>query len=226
MSYKYKNVVPWGRSYEEYRRMFSLTGEDLRKRIIGCGDGPAAFNKICNEQGGNVISVDPIYALSESQIRERIRETYDDVIAQTYRNTEKFIWNTIRSVAELGRIRMNAMNQFLSTYEEDRKKGRYVEGKFPELDFPDDRFNLALSSHFLFLYTDNLTYEFHIESIKEMMRVAEEARIFPLLDVNARRSPYVDRMITECDKYQFEIRQVDYEFQLGGNQMMVVTRKT
>ena len=88
--------------------------------------------------------------MSEAQIREKIRETYDDVISQTHRNTEKFIWNTIRSVEELGQIRMDAMNLFLSTYEEDRKKGRYIEGTLPELDFADDRFDLALSSHFLF----------------------------------------------------------------------------
>lgn len=225
MSFKYTNVVPWGRNYEEYCRMFSLTAEDLCKKIIGCGDGPAAFNKVCNERGGNVISVDPIYALSEAQIRKRIRETYDDVISQTRRNTKKFVWTTIKSVDELGKIRMDAMNQFLSTYEEDRKKGRYVKGAVPELEFPDDRFDLALSSHFLFLYTDNLTYEFHMESISEMMRVAKEARIFPLLDVNARVSPYVDRMMMECDEYRFAIQQVDYEFQVGGNQMMVITRK-
>ena len=33
-------VVPWGRSFDEYRRMFALTEEDLDQTIIGCGDGP------------------------------------------------------------------------------------------------------------------------------------------------------------------------------------------
>jgi hypothetical protein len=34
-------VIPWGRSFEEYRRMFALTDEDLAGRILGCGNGPA-----------------------------------------------------------------------------------------------------------------------------------------------------------------------------------------
>jgi hypothetical protein len=34
-------VIPWGRSFEEYRRVFALTDEDLAGRILGCGDGPA-----------------------------------------------------------------------------------------------------------------------------------------------------------------------------------------
>jgi hypothetical protein len=35
-------VVPWGRSFDEYQRMFALTGADLGL-ILGCGDGPAAL---------------------------------------------------------------------------------------------------------------------------------------------------------------------------------------
>ena len=37
-------VVPWGRSFDEYRRMFALTDADLSRVILGCGDGPASFN--------------------------------------------------------------------------------------------------------------------------------------------------------------------------------------
>jgi hypothetical protein len=34
-----EQVVPWGRSFDEYRRIFALTDDDLRLRILGCGDG-------------------------------------------------------------------------------------------------------------------------------------------------------------------------------------------
>lgn len=37
-------IVPWGRSYDEYVAMFGLTESDRQSRILGCGDGPAAFN--------------------------------------------------------------------------------------------------------------------------------------------------------------------------------------
>ena len=41
MTIRLNEVIPWGRSFEEYRRMFALTDEDLAGRTLGCGDGPA-----------------------------------------------------------------------------------------------------------------------------------------------------------------------------------------
>ncbi len=38
------HVVPWGRSFEEYRAMFAIDDRDLDGGILGCGDGPASFN--------------------------------------------------------------------------------------------------------------------------------------------------------------------------------------
>jgi hypothetical protein len=37
-------VVLWGRSLDEYAKMFALTPEDIRGRIIDCGAEPASFN--------------------------------------------------------------------------------------------------------------------------------------------------------------------------------------
>ena len=59
MGFTLDKVVPWGRSYDEYVSMFGLTENDLALRILGCGDGPAAFNSELCKRGGNVVSVDP-----------------------------------------------------------------------------------------------------------------------------------------------------------------------
>ena len=60
---KLEQVVPWGRSLAEYRAMFTLSEEDLQKRILGCGDGPASFNAEMTASGKpTVTSVDPLYA--------------------------------------------------------------------------------------------------------------------------------------------------------------------
>ena len=67
-------VVPWGRSFDEYRRMFDLTRNDLDSMILGCGDGPASFNAEMAGQGKRVVSVDPIYCYSASQIEARIAD--------------------------------------------------------------------------------------------------------------------------------------------------------
>ncbi len=44
MAFKYEKAVPLGRSFDEYLRMLALSDDDLKSRIVGCGDGPASFN--------------------------------------------------------------------------------------------------------------------------------------------------------------------------------------
>ena len=46
-----EQVVPWGRSFDEYCNMFALSSDDLALRILGCGDGPASFPPAIREPG-------------------------------------------------------------------------------------------------------------------------------------------------------------------------------
>ncbi len=222
MAFKYKEVVPWGRNFDEYIRMFDLTTEDLSKKILGCGDGPASFNSHCNRNGGDVISVDPIYEMTRQEIEQRIQETYDTVLSQTKENTDLFKWDRIKSVEALGDVRMKAMLDFLDSFEAGLETGTYLAGSLPNLPFSDKQFDISLSSHFLFLYTQNLSYSFHVEAIEEMLRVSGQARIFPLLDVNGKTSSYLNDVINHFNHYSLEIRTVDYEFQIGGNKLLVI----
>jgi hypothetical protein len=215
-------VVPWGRSFDEYRRMFDLTDDELRLRIIGCGDGPASFNAVATRRGATVISCDPIYRLETATIRDRIAATYDTILEQTRRNAEEFVWDSIQSVEELGRVRMAAMQDFLDDYGPGKEDGRYVDAELPTLPFADTVFDLALCSHFIFLYTSQLGEAFHRSAIREMCRVAAEVRIFPLLALGGCQSPYVDTTLDELrdSGYDVSIEDVPYEFQRGGNRMM------
>jgi len=219
-------VVPWGRSFDEYRRMFALTESDLRLKIVGCGDGPADFNAEATRRGSTVVSCDPIYRYEVDQLRERIAATFEEILDQTRRNTTEFVWTEIRSVEELGQVRMAAMNDFLDDYATGRSHGRYVDAELPDLPFDDSSFDIALCSHFLFLYTTQLGESFHQHAIREMCRVAKEVRIFPLLALGAVPSPLVDPVIAEFgrDGFDVSIEDVPYEFQRGGNRMMRIRR--
>lgn len=70
MAFKLSNVVPWGRTMEEYVQMFCLTEEDLKKKIAGFGDGPASFNFEASKMGSNVVSYDPIYQFAKKDLRK------------------------------------------------------------------------------------------------------------------------------------------------------------
>jgi hypothetical protein len=226
MTFKYETVVPWGRSFDEYRRMFNLTDDELNLSIVGCGDGPASFNAHMFRRGQRVISCDPLYQLTARQIKDRITATYDSVIGQTRQNRERFVWTVIKSPDELGQIRLAAMNDFLADYERGKKEGRYLAAELPHLPFGASSFDIAVCSHFLFLYSDNLSLAFHQRAIEDMCRVAREARIFPLLTYNAEPSPFVEPLVAGLAKagYTVWIEHVPYEFQRNGNKMMKVSR--
>jgi hypothetical protein len=216
----YENIVPWGRSYTEYVTMFGLTPYFLSKKVLGCGDGPAAFNSVGNAFGGNITSIDPIFSLSKKEIEKRIDETFGEVIYQTKANVDKFNWEMFGNVEGLGKIRMKSMLQFLSDFEEGFEEGRYIAAELPNLPFDDNTFDLALCSHFLFLYSEHLDLEFHRKAIEEMLRVASEVRIFPVVDLNANPSVHLDP-IREMFPNN-ELMKVNYEFQKGGNQMLKI----
>ncbi|WAK02496.1 class I SAM-dependent methyltransferase [Methylobacter sp. YRD-M1] len=219
-----EKIVPWGRSYEEYIAMFNLTDTELKLGILGCGDGPAGFNAELTRRGGRIVSVDPIYAFDVAQIKSRILTTYATIMAQMRKNQADYVWEAIASVEDLGRVRMSAMNAFLSDYKSGKKDGRYIAAELPSLPLENGRFDIALSSHFLFLYSDHLSPEFHLQALKEMLRIACQVRVFPLLTLAGTRSPHLESIMQSLESQGFgaEIRRVPYEFQRGGNEMLLI----
>lgn len=224
MGFTLDKVVPWGRSYDEYVSMFGLTESDLALRILGCGDGPAAFNSELCKRGGIVVSVDPIYVFDAAQIRSRVSDTYETVMTQVRQNISDYIWGAIPSVEQLGNVRLSAMETFLADFDIGKCEGRYIAGELPSLPFKSGQFDIALSSHFLFLYSAHLSAEFHLQSLQEMLRVAHEVRVFPLLALDSTPSPYIEFVSNNLEKHGFgvEVRRVPYEFQRGGNEMLVI----
>ncbi|MHC4072155.1 MAG: SAM-dependent methyltransferase [Planctomycetota bacterium] len=227
MRFELSQVLPWGRSFDEYVKMFNLSKEDLGMKILGCADGPASFNAEMNRRGRRVVSCDPIYRFSRKQLSTRIEQACEEIVEQTRKNMANFVWSAIGSIEDLRDTRMSAMAQFLTDYDEGKEQGRYVDAELPILPFDDGAFDIALCSHFLFLYSDWLSLEFHRESIMKLCRLADDVRIFPLIDLDLKPSPYVQPMVQSLEKNGFtvSIERVPYEFQRGGNEMLRITEK-
>ena len=204
--------------------MFCLSELDFSKQILGCGDGPACFNAEWSRIGGSVISVDPIYEFNVAELRSRIDEVYPQIIDQVSKNKNDFVWKNIVNLDELGKVRMDAMTIFLNDYEEGRKSGRYIAASLPRLPFEDNAFDLALCSHYLFLYSEHVSQEQHLLSMKELCRVASEVRVYPLLSIgNNIKSSHLEPVISALKDIGISISfvPVDYEFQKGATEMLV-----
>jgi hypothetical protein len=223
---KLNEIVPWGRTLEEYKLMFNLSEAELKTKILGCGDGPASFNAEMTQLGYSVVSIDPVYQFSAEQIKQRVEEIYEPVISQLKQNPNRFVWKNFCNADQLGEVRLATMEKFLLDYEIGKKAGRYLYQSLPNLELGDNQFELCVCSHLLFLYSEQLSLDFHIASIFELLRISPEVRIFPLLKLDSQPSPYLEPVIQELSSkgMNVELETVDYEFQKGGNQMLKINR--
>ena len=207
--------------------MFEITPGDLESRILDCAAGPASFNAELTREGGTVVSCDPLYRFSAGEIRNRVEETSGTLIDNAGRARDRFVWREIRSPEHLGEVRLAAMHRFLADFPSGLAQGRYRTDKLPHLAFEDGVFDLALCSHFLFLYSDQLSEDFHVDAIEEMCRVAREARVFPLLGAYGEPSPRLEpvKRILRDRGYAVEVRRVPYEFLRGGDSMLTAIKR-
>lgn len=225
MGLKLASIIPWGRSIQEYIGMFALTPQELSLSILDCAGGPASFNAQMTSRGYDVISCDPIYQFTADEIARRIQDTYQILIDGVKANANNYVWHNIESPEQMGKIRMEAMKQFLADFPVGLQQGRYVVDELPKLSFSDRQFDLAVCSHLLFTYSDHLAADFHLNSIRELCRVAKEVRIFPLLNLSGETSNLLTPVIDQLQKqgYTTKIKLVDYEFQKGGNKFLSVS---
>ena len=206
--------------------MFALTPDDLSGRTLDCAAGPASFNAELTSEGHQVVSCDPLYSLTADEIRARIDATYCTVVTNARAASKEFVWRDFISPDHLGEVRMAVMQRFLADFPGGLEEGRYLARALPHLDFRAGEFDLALCSHFLFTYSEQLSSEFHVAAVEEMCRVATEARIFPLLKSYGGPSPHLEPVVGTLRErgYEAVIREVPYEFQRGGDEMLAVTK--
>ncbi len=87
--------------------------------------------------------------------------------------------------------------------------------------------SFALSSPLLFLYSEQFDLAFHIRALEEMLRVAAEVRVFPLLQIGGTPSPHVEGVVDAFGSQGADatVEPVAYEFQRGGNRMLRLRRQ-
>ena len=173
-----------------------------------------------------MISIDPLYKFDSTAIYQRFEAVLDGIITQIENTPDYLVWSYHKSPYGLRESRRITAQKFVHDYAQNRESGRYIEEQLPALPFEDGQFDLVLCSHLLFLYSDHFTLEFHIDSIREMLRVGNEVRIFPLLTLALNRSSYIDPIIRSftLDGFSVDIVPVEYELQRGGNEMMTITK--
>ena len=216
-------VVLLGRTFEEYRRYFALDLPALKgKTILDVASGVSSFCAEAHDQGLNVTAADRIYNLSPEEIEPRCVHDLNHVV-QSVHGLDTYRWDFYRNPEYLRQFRKRAYKIFLEDYRAYGKE-RYVPVELPKLPFGDKQFELTLVSYLLFVYEDQLTYEFHRESLREIIRVTSgEARIYPIVTFEATRSAFLDRLREDFSSLRFREVETDFEFLRGSNYYLSIT---
>lgn len=223
--FKLKGIVPWGRRLDEYQAFFNLRHIEPGIRILDVGSGPSSFACEASQCGIAVSAIDPLYALDAGTIRKRFDETVRVMRAGLRTASYRFNWSFYGSEEQVYRRRFEALSLFLEDYQSG-VGDRYITGQLPFLPFADRSYDIALSSHLLFLYGDELNRDFHIAALREMLRVAGEVRVFPLVNLDGRPSSHLPEVmrVLEADGFIPQLVHVDFEFQMGATKMLRISR--
>jgi hypothetical protein len=220
-----KDIIAIGRTFEEYRAFFRLDQVDLKANsILDAGGGVSSFTAEADEKGIISTSADRLYNFTYEQLESKLQEDVELMLRTLKGCSENYLWNYYKDAGVLRLFRETAYKKFLADYKGNRGK-KYVPAEFPYSCFMDREFTLTLVSHFLFLYDEHLDYEFHRNTLEELVRITKgEIRIFPIVNLRWKRSGFVDLFLKDpvFSKYDRQIVRVDFEFIRGGNEMLII----
>lgn len=208
------------RSLAEYRAMFSLTDPDLAGTVLDCPGGAASFTAELCAAGGRATACDPQYTRPLGTLAELARTDLRRGYRYHQEHPDEYVWTYFADPDAYLASRTRSIELFTQHVAAD--PGRYVAARLPTLPFADRSFDLALCSHLLFSYADRLDRRFHLASILELVRVAAEVRIHPLVPFGFAINPELPELIEQLAqmRVQATIHVVDYEFQRGGHSML------
>jgi hypothetical protein len=217
------------RSYVEYEAMFDLTelpGTELPDSVLDCCAGGSEFVAEAAARGADAVAVDPAYGLPPGELAEVVRRSLPVTAGIIEDHADRFVWHWYGSPGRKHRLRADAAERFVADLA--AAPGRYVEGSLPDLPFADRRFSLVLCSHLLFTWAGHYDRDWHLAALRELVRVSRsEVRVFPLVAQGAGDPvPYLPELLDQlaADGIRHEFRKVPYEFQLGADSMLVLTR--
>lgn len=193
--YEQEGVAVTCRSFDEYVRMFALSPDwtERQTSVLDAAGGMSSFTAELREQGIRAIAADPTYSMTVEGMERRGRNEMEEVAAKLERLAHLYNWSYYGSPEQHRRSRERSFERFLHDYRANAGHGAYVASALPRLPFQDRTFSLVLCSHFLFLYNERFSYEFHRDALLELLRVTKEngeVRVYPVVDFQSR--PYAE----------------------------------
>lgn len=220
-------IVFIGRTYEEYIKMFDLSPKDLvNKKVLDCAGGACSFTAHANKLGIQSISCDIAYYHNVDDLERKGLEDIEHTMEHMKKAAENYVWDYFSSVDALKQERSHALKGCVQDIRDNPH--HYQAATLPVLPFEDKQFDITVCAHLLFMYSDRLDYQFHLNSLKELIRVTkEEIRIFPLTDLYGNKYNQLSQLKEDLKEHVSSIVEIEvsYEFQKNANYMLVIKLK-
>jgi SAM-dependent methyltransferase len=219
-------VLVTSRSFAEYEAFFALTPDEWTRAVLDCSAGASGFAAVANARGGRVTAVDPAYAMGAESLDGETRASLTTGGAIVDQHEDRFSWRWYGSRERRDDLRRDALAEFLA----DRRAHptTYIAGALPHLPFAGGAFDLALCSHLLFTWSDVLDQVWHEAALAELLRLAREVRVFPLVvQGTGDPVPFLSSILDRLQGlgHRAEVVDVPYEFQRGADRMLRIVRE-
>lgn len=206
-----EDIMFAGRTPREYEQIFGFDLDEFQfSSVLDCPSGPCAFTAAARSRGIDATGADVLYRHTPEALEQQCRGDITEArrrFEQTA-DADRFVWAYYDDISEVIEHFEEATETFLPDYRQHHDTDRYVQAELPDLPFEDDQFDLVVSAHLLFVYAEQLSYEFHEQSLLEFARVAsEEVRVSPITMLSeASNYPRLDDLRETLDAAGHETR--------------------
>lgn len=231
----------FGRVAADYEAMFAVRLDGLKDlRVLDCPAGPGSFVSEATARGIRAVGVDPLYEQSLEALVARGSRDVAYTIERMRRNADRFADIDLDAYAS---SKLRALARFAQDFDQGKAQGRYVAAQLPTLPFGDQAFDVTLSAHLLFTYSDpssggllpnsTFTLEWHLAAASELLRVTSgEVRLYPTTTrtITPTRHPYAEAIAERCRSLGHHVRYESSSFARGNhaqdtlNACLVITR--
>ncbi len=242
-------VVFFGRPLQVILTSMNIPNVNALKglKILDCPGGPGSVSLELKQQGITAVAVDPLYSKSVEELEHDIQHSIDKVhqmLIADEKSGNIFLTNDF-NINDYIESKRTTGKKFLADFIQGKKEGRYIVASLPQLPFEDNSFDIVWSAHLLFTYgsvasggldeTGKLfPYEFHYNSIKEMLRVSKNqvlispaSKFFiPKVEANDLAKDVAKQLESEGHKVEFHETYI-YSPHLYNNTSLVmqITKK-
>lgn len=217
--------MSFGYGMKDYEKLFHLEDTDWTKKILEVTDKLSLCNYESMKKHYSMTTLFPYFSLSKNGLRNHLEVCFESEKHAMLLEKHLIESHIPQELAEYFSCQKADTETFLGDYPLGKKQGRYVDfEEVSELPFQDFQFELGLVFYYFFPDLEQKDTSFYVAMIRELVRISEEVRIFPLLNDIGESSPLLGPLLLSLQQQGFgvEVKQVTHPDYPKGNAILRV----